>query len=106
MIELVKRLARAESPSIDAGSQRGPFRILASELEGIDFVVQPVRDGDVGDHLYARPRERRRGDPRQLLIGHMDTVWPIGTLAKMPLHERDGQLFGPGVADMKGGLVE
>ena len=106
MIELVKRLARAESPSIDAGSQCGPFRILASELEGIDFVVRRVRDRDVGDHLYARPRQRRRGDPRQLLIGHMDTVWPIGTLAEMPLHESDGQLFGPGVADMKGGLVE
>jgi glutamate carboxypeptidase len=36
----------------------------------------------------------------------MDTVWPVGTLAEMPLREEDGQLFGPGVADMKGGLVE
>ncbi len=106
MTELVMRLARAESPSIDPESQRGPFGILASELEQIDFVVRPVRDGDVGDHLYARPRRRRRGEPRQLLIGHMDTVWPLGTLAEMPLHERDGHLFGPGVADMKGGLVE
>ena len=106
MIELVKQLARAESPSIDAESQRGPFGILASELERIDFVVRPVRGGAAGDHLYARPRRRRRGDPRQLLIGHMDTVWPVGTLATMPLREQDGQLFGPGVADMKGGLVE
>jgi glutamate carboxypeptidase len=106
MIELLKRLARAESPSLDPDSQRGPFQILASELERIDFLVRPVRDGEAGDHLYARPRQRYRGEPRQLLIGHMDTVWPVGTLAEMPLHEKDGQLYGPGVADMKGGLVE
>lgn len=106
MIQLLKRLAQAESPSLDPESQRGPFRILASELERIDFLVHPVRDGNAGDHLYARPKQRRRGHPRQLLIGHMDTVWPVGTLDEMPLREKNGQLFGPGVADMKGGLVE
>ena len=36
----------------------------------------------------------------------MDTVWPVGTLAEMPVHGEDGLLFGPGTADMKGGLVE
>ena len=106
MVELLKRLARAESPSLDPEAQQGPFRLLASELERIDFFVRAVRDGAAGDHLYARPGQRRRGDARQLLIGHMDTVWPTGTLAEMPLREMDGQLFGPGVADMKGGLVE
>jgi glutamate carboxypeptidase len=106
MIELVKELARAESPSYDADSQRGPFRILASELERLDYVVRPVGGDEVGNHLYARPATRDRCAPRQLLIGHMDTVWPIGTLAEMPLREQDGVLFGPGVADMKGGLVE
>ena len=39
-----------------------------------------------------------------LLVGHFDTVWPVGQLARMPLHESDGKLFGPGVLDMKGGL--
>jgi glutamate carboxypeptidase len=106
MVELLKQLARAESPSLDPEAQREPFRILASELERVDFVVRAVRGGEMGDHLYARPKQRRRGDPRQLLIGHMDTVWPVGTLAEMPLREGAGQLFGPGVADMKGGLVE
>lgn len=106
MVELLERLARAESPSLDREAQRGPFRLLAGELERIDFFVRAVRDGEAGDHLYARPSQRHRGGPRQLLIGHMDTVWPIGTLAEMPLREVDGQLFGPGVADMKGGLVE
>ena len=106
MVELLERLARAESPSLDREAQRGPFRILASELERDDYLVRTVQGRNAGDHLYARPRERSRGEPRQLLIGHMDTVWPIGTIGEMPLQRRGRQLYGPGVADMKGGLVE
>ncbi len=106
MVELLERLALAESPTLDPATQRGPFRILAAELERDEFVVRAVRGSGVGDHLYARPRQRRRGEPRQLVVGHMDTVWPVGTLAGMPLHAEDGLLFGPGVADMKGGLVQ
>jgi glutamate carboxypeptidase len=106
LVSLLERLAAAESPSLDPESQRGPFGILADELDRIGYLVRPVRGAGVGDHLYARPRHRPRGRPRQLLVGHMDTVWPIGTIAEMPLHEDGGWLFGPGVADMKGGLVE
>ncbi len=40
-----------------------------------------------------------------LLLGHLDTVWPLGTLARMPWREEDGKLFGPGVLDMKAGVV-
>jgi glutamate carboxypeptidase len=40
-----------------------------------------------------------------LLLGHLDTVWPIGTLSKMPWREKDGKIFGPGVLDMKAGVV-
>jgi glutamate carboxypeptidase len=105
MVILLERLALAESPSLDAARQRGPYGILAGELERIDYHVRPAHDARAGDHLYARPR-RRHGGPYQLLIGHMDTVWPVGTLAEMPVRAEDGVLYGPGVADMKGGLVE
>jgi glutamate carboxypeptidase len=106
LVELLERLAEAESPSLDPDSQHGPLEILVAELDRIGYQTRPVRGVGVGDHLYARPRQRPHGNPRQLLIGHMDTVWPIGTIAQMPLHEEGGLLFGPGVADMKGGLVE
>ncbi len=105
-VRLLERLAAAESPSLDPESQRGPFGILAAELERIDYLVRPIAGIGVGDHLYARPRRRLHGSPRQLLIGHMDTVWPIGTIAEMPVHRSAGRLFGPGTADMKGGLTE
>ena len=40
-----------------------------------------------------------------LLLAHMDTVFPLGTLGKMPFYEKEGKVFGPGVSDMKGGIV-
>jgi glutamate carboxypeptidase len=106
MVELLERLVQAESPSLEPRSQQGPFRMLAAELDGLDYAVRSVGGNGVGAHLYARPRQRRRNEPHQLLVGHMDTVWPVGTLARMPVHGEHGLLFGPGTADMKGGLVE
>ncbi len=106
MVALLRRLAQEESPTLDPARQAGPFRILAAELESVGYQVRAVpARRQVGDHLYARRAERCRGSPRQLLVGHMDTVWPVGTLAKMPIREEAGVLYGPGVADMKGGLV-
>jgi glutamate carboxypeptidase len=59
-----------------------------------------------GAHLYARPAAGRRGARFQLVVGHMDTVWPVGTLERMPVR-RDGDiLFGPGTYDMKAGLAQ
>jgi glutamate carboxypeptidase len=51
------------------------------------------------------PGSRRRR-PAQLLLGHCDTVWPLGMLATMPVETRGGRLYGPGVYDMKAGLVQ
>jgi glutamate carboxypeptidase len=106
MTKLLERLARAESPSLAPDAQREAFGILRDGLEGIGFAVRAVRGRGVGDHLYARPLERPRGGPVQILVGHLDTVWPVGTLALMPVRTLEGRLYGPGVFDMKGGLVQ
>ncbi len=106
MVEDVERLASAESPSLDPSSQREPFRILSEHLGELDFEVERIPGRNVGDHLLAREAGATVDGPRQLLLGHMDTVWPRGTLAAMPVREEHGRLHGPGVYDMKAGLVQ
>ncbi len=106
MVALLERLVLAESPSQDPAAQRGPFSILAEELDGVGFGVRRIPGLDTGDHLYARPRARRRGAPFQLIVGHMDTVWPLGTVERMPLRREGDMLFGPGTHDMKAGLAQ
>lgn len=108
---LLEPLVAAESPSSDRASQRQPFEILAAELDELGFEVEAVAAEEVGDHLLARPRagswrRREEGGSSQLLLGHMDTVWPLGTLDRMPVRVEAGRLHGPGAYDMKGGLAQ
>ena len=58
--------------------------------------------GDVIELRFGPPRSSRKP---VLMLGHLDTVWPIGTLEKMPWREADGRYWGPGVLDMKAGVI-
>lgn len=107
MAALLERLAREESPSVDARTHEGAFRILSEELQELGFAVKRISGrGGVGDHLYARPTGRRHATAWQLLVGHLDTVWPAGTLERMPVRREGDRLHGPGTYDMKAGLIQ
>lgn len=106
MVELLERLALAESPSSDPKRQAEILGILSESLAEAEYRVRKIRGRNTGGHLYARPDGRNSGTPAQLLLGHCDTVWPIGTTAKMPVEAGDGIVRGPGVYDMKGGLAQ
>jgi len=106
MIELLERLTLAESPSSDAESQQQIRKLLSEEFAALGFSTRLLPGLSSGGQVYARPRDRRRGDARQLVVGHFDTVWPVGTLEKMPFTVEDDIVKGPGVFDMKGGLVQ
>jgi glutamate carboxypeptidase len=106
MTDLLSRLASAESPSLDPEAQREARAILEGELSGLGLSVELLPGGEGGDHLLATVPDGDDGDPTQLLLGHLDTVWPVGTLATMPVRTEDGLLYGPGVFDTKGGLVQ
>ena len=106
MTELLTRLAGAESPSLEPRSQREVREMLEAELAELDLEVEVLLGEETGSHLLARAPGGREDEPVQLLLGHLDTVWPLGTLEKMPVRLEDGLLYGPGVFDMKGGLVQ
>jgi len=106
MAELLVELASLESPSDVPASQAPVLDRIGGALEARGLEVRHLRGRATGGHLWARPRARARGRPAQLLIGHSDTVWPLGTLASMPVRIEGDTLRGPGTFDMKAGLVQ
>lgn len=105
-IDFLKRLVSIETPSLVPESQREAQEMLAKALREAGFRTKLIPGKRSGGVLYGRPKRRRRGQAVQMLIGHSDTVWPLGTIREMPVVEEDGKLSGPGVFDMKTGLVQ
>jgi glutamate carboxypeptidase len=106
MVELLQRLVLAESPSDNPAAVSRVLALLTDELQRLGMAVRRFRGRVSAGTLYARPRARATGRPVQLLVGHCDTVWPVGTVARMPVRIDGESVCGPGVLDMKGGLVQ
>jgi len=106
MEELLMQLVALESPSKDAGSQDALFEILRKHLNELGFFAFRYPGKRTGGFLYARPLKRDKNKKKQFLLGHCDTVWALNTLEKMPIAKQNGKLTGPGVFDMKAGLVQ
>ena len=101
----LRELVEVESPSEDKAGVDCAGALVAGWAEELGAKVKRHRQREFGDVLELRfgPSRRKRG--RVLLLSHLDTVWPLGTLARMPWREAEGKLFGPGVLDMKVGVV-
>ena len=80
--------------------------VMTDALLSAGFTVRALQVRDAHRHIYARRNYRERSRPAQLLIGHYDTVWPIGTVAHRPFTIDGNIVSGPGVFDMKGGLAQ
>ncbi|MFN2216297.1 MAG: M20 family metallopeptidase, partial [Anaerolineales bacterium] len=110
MLQLLKRLVETESPSNDKSAVDRVGKLFEDELRSIGAEVQVIQNQTAGNHLIAKfqvnSQEAIKGKENGfLLLCHMDTVYPIGTIKSMPFQEKDGRLMGPGVADMKSGGV-
>jgi len=105
--EAVKTLVRLESPSDDKPAVDRCGAELGEMLAAVGAEVTRSRQTASGDHLWARWPAGPSGESDRpiLLLGHFDTVWPVGTLERMPLREEDGRLYGPGIFDMKSGIA-
>jgi glutamate carboxypeptidase len=114
MVDFLSRLVLAESPSTSPEAQALPLTILWEALDELHYEAKVVPGRESGGYLQAIPKEHvpeiKGSDdgvqPSQLLLGHCDTVWPLGTLKQMPLVVQDNIVRGPGVFDMKGGLTQ
>ncbi len=105
MVATIRRFVECESPSDDAAAVTRFADLVADEVAPY-AKVKTYPGGKFGRLMVAEmqlPGRRKSG--QVLALGHSDTVWPIGTLKTMPFRQGDGRLWGPGVLDMKAGIV-
>jgi glutamate carboxypeptidase len=101
LMAFVRHFVSLESPSNDRQPLEACAVWLAGELTRTGAAVERLPGAPTVDHVLARwPGQ----GTRVLLVGHFDTVWPVGQIARMPIVEQHGRLYGPGVLDMKAGL--
>jgi glutamate carboxypeptidase len=93
-----------ESPTFDAGAVNRMMGVAGRDLAMMGATVEriPGRMG-FGDCVRARFPHVKRGEPGILIMGHFDTVHPVGTLAQLPFRREGDRAYGPGILDMKGG---
>src|ERR1700723_2489304 len=107
MVRLLGTFVRSESPSHDKKAVDRFGKLVATEWRKRGAEVRVLNDLKRGNHLrveiwFGHGREPKR----QIMgLGHLDTVYPLGTLAKMPFRISGGRAWGPGTFDMKGGLM-
>jgi glutamate carboxypeptidase len=106
MLRLLGRFVRCESPSHDKAAVDAMGKIVAAEWRARDAQVRTLPQSQRGNHVRAEiwlGNGRPKG--QILVLGHLDTVYPLGTLAKIPFRVAEERAWGPGTFDMKGGLV-
>ena len=95
-------LVSSESPSRDIERLQTHAQLLSGLMERMLGSAPTLIDSPVGPHIHWRGGN----DPKVLILGHHDTVHPAGTLERLPFAVRDGIATGPGVFDMKAGIVQ
>jgi len=101
MLADLAALVEVESPSLQLDAIERSAGAVAALIERRLGSPADLVPSAAGPHVHWRGG----GEPRVLLVGHHDTVFPLGTLAARPFTRRDGRVTGPGVFDMKGGIV-
>ena len=107
MLETLRELTLLESPGLEKEPTDRCCELLAGKWLRHGTIAQIIRQKHRGDHLRVvwKPSEGR-AKSQLLVLGHYDTVYPTGTLAKMPFRISAGKAYGPGTFDMKAGIVQ
>jgi glutamate carboxypeptidase len=104
MVEELGELVRHESPSRDKAALDDLAAQLATRMAHLGGAIEMIANPRGGNHVLARFPASSQARPA-LVLGHFDTVWPAGTLERLPFRVEDGRIKGPGVLDMKASLV-
>ncbi|MGA2086703.1 MAG: M20 family metallopeptidase [Terracidiphilus sp.] len=105
LLDLIRQLVRVESPSDSKVAVDACIALAAAHAKGLGGRVKLHRQLGFGDVLEARFGPKTKAAKPTLLLGHLDTVWPLGTLKTMPCRLGQGRLWGPGALDMKAGVA-
>lgn len=107
MLAMLRRFVISESPSLEKAPADRCCALIAAEWRKHDTRVERLAHKHRGDHLRISWSPRSARPKGQLLVlGHYDTVYATGTLAKMPFRISAGKVYGPGTFDMKAGIVQ
>ena len=104
LVQTIREFVEIESPSDNKLAADRMGTVLAAKFEALGGRARVHRAEDYGDNIQIDFPGREKLKP-VLLLGHFDTVYPLGTLASMPCHLAHGHLHGPGVLDMKSGIA-
>jgi glutamate carboxypeptidase len=106
MLAMLRVFVETESPSTDKAAVERFGHLVAKACAALGGHVRTHRSRQTGKHFRAEFRlGTRQCNGQILLLGHLDTVWPLGTLGRLPFRVRKGRAYGPGVFDMKSGIV-
>jgi len=105
MLDLIGQLVRQESPSSDKAAVDACIALASAHAVALGGRIKLHRRHEFGNVLEARFGPKTKSAKPTLLLGHLDTVWPLGTLKTMPCRVSDGRLWGPGALDMKAGVA-
>lgn len=107
MVNDLKNLVELESPSTDKQLLDRTLEHIESYMrENLNGRIEIIKNTEAGNHLIAKFGPDDDETKPILILSHYDTVWPEGTLQEMPFKKEDGIIKGPGVFDMKGGLIQ
>jgi glutamate carboxypeptidase len=98
----LRHLVELESFSTDKAGTDTLSAYIQDRLESLGAAVRSVPQTAVGDHLIA---DFGQGENQTLVLCHMDTVWPPGTIKERPFRVDNGLAYGPGILDMKAGIA-
>src|SRR5271168_1087288 len=109
MRKMIAELDGIESPTEDRAGVNRCVALVEQGIKASGGESQRSKQRTAGDLVVGRFESARStvkpAVKPLLLLGHLDTVWPLGTLKKMPFRVRQGRAWGPGVLDMKAGVV-